>query len=129
MDCQGKWQEPPPDTGEDFDLPESPGRMKLLFVSFDGEEVVKAVKQLLFAFVRCLVSKEGTGWAVWVQDERDLPRALSIFKLWAKPRPLPAWAALLELDRPRPVKARAENTNGRRRCLRKQMETSRAGDA
>jgi len=31
---------------------------------------------------------------------------------------------LLEIDRPRPVKARAENTNGRKRCLRKQTETS-----
>jgi len=100
MNCQRKWQEFPPDVGENSGRPAAPGPMKLLFISSDQEEVAKAVKQLLFALVRCLVSKEGPGWGVWVQDKKDVPRALNMFALWAKPRPLPPWSALLELETP-----------------------------
>jgi len=45
-----------------------------------------------------------------------------MFHLWAKPRPLPPWAALLEHDTP--VQARGQNPNGRRRRLGKRTEKS-----
>jgi hypothetical protein len=84
---------------------------RLLFASSDRAEMTRTVKSLLLAGVRCEVRKErrSSSYGVWLQEERDFPRALGIWKLYAKPRPLPPWASVLESVVP--ASARAESAD------------------
>ncbi len=82
--------------------------MKLLFLSAEPRELKQAVKRLLWARVRCGVGKDPTSSSlgVWVQEERDFPRALDIFMLRNRPRAVPYWAYLI--DPPRTASQAAE---------------------
>ena len=87
---------------------------KLLFVSTDTQEVTQTVKWLLRSGIRCEVRRErwNSCHGVWLQDERDFPKALRIWMLYSKPRPLPAWASVLESIAPESAPARSAEGRG-----------------
>jgi hypothetical protein len=94
---------------------------KLLGVSFNPHEIVRAVQHLLRAGVRCAVSQRSRGspHEIWVQDPLDF---VSGFKIWldcSKPRPLAPWAPVLEPLRSKEVKA--IKSKPRRRTRRRAM--------
>jgi hypothetical protein len=98
MNGYGKLQAPEMAPGEDGGSRKPWKQVKLLFVSSDPEEIIRTVRYLLRAGVRCAVRRErwNSCYGVWVQNEEDFPRALRIYMDCAKPHPLPPWAEVLE---------------------------------
>ena len=98
MNGYGKLQEPGMAPGEGGGSCKPWKQVKLLFVSSDSDEIIRTVRYLLRAGVRCAVRKErwNSCYGVWVQNEEDFPRALRIYLDCAKPRKLPPWAEVLE---------------------------------
>ena len=67
--------------------------MKLLFSSSDPREIERHVKRLVWARIPCSVCKDpaDSSLGVWINEDVDFPRALSIFMNRATPRSLPHW--------------------------------------
>ncbi len=67
--------------------------MKLLFSSFELEEIQRHVKRLVFASIRCSVCRNpgDSSLSVWINDDTDFPRALKIFMNRSTARPIPRW--------------------------------------
>ena len=76
--------------------------MKLLCASSDLGELGGLVKRLVRIGIPCAVCKDSSGshLSVWIQQDCHFPMALRISVERDKPRPLPPWANLLDLDVP-----------------------------
>ena len=91
--------------------------MKLLCASSDLGELGGLVKRLVRIGIPCAVCKDSSGsqLSVWIQQDCHFPMALRISVERDKPRPLPPWANLLDLDVPAnedPAVAAAEDCTG-----------------
>jgi len=76
--------------------------MKLLSASSDLGELKELVKRLLHIGIPCAVCRDALNsqWSVWIQQDNDFPLALKMFVERRTPRPVPAWAHLIDVPVP-----------------------------
>jgi hypothetical protein len=76
--------------------------MRQLCSSTDLRELTDLVKRLVRIGIPCAVCKDGGGSqvSVWIQQDGDFPLALKMYVERKAPRPVPAWAHLIEVPVP-----------------------------
>jgi len=76
--------------------------MKQLCSSSDLRELTELVKRLVCLGIPCAVCKDGGNnlVSVWIQQDNDFPLALKMYVERKAPRPVPAWAYLIEVPVP-----------------------------